>query len=122
MNIQAETTNALAQANILLKAGNLIESKKIYSQLAEREENAVALHMLSRFALNERDHSTAEKFIERAIAVDSENPILFYDYAILKIELEDYETALEKLQVARKSDPLQPAILLYEGEIGRAHV
>lgn len=75
MNIQAETTNALAQANILLKAGNLIESKKIYSQLAEREENAVALHMLSRFALNERDHSTAEKFIERAIAVDSENQI-----------------------------------------------
>lgn len=117
MNVHSETADLLAKANNYLKAGNFIESKKIFSFIAEKEENAEALHMLSRFAFNDREHAAATQFLDRAINISPEHAIFYYDYAIIKIETEDYESALEKLEAARKLDPLQPAILLYQGAV-----
>ncbi len=72
-------------------------------------------------ALNREQFEKAHKYLRRAAELSPDDPLILMQYAIVEMEVEKYDHALELLQSAHSLDPNETEIIFFLAEVN-AHL
>jgi tetratricopeptide (TPR) repeat protein len=72
-------------------------------------------------ALNREQFDKAHKYLKRAAELSPDDPLILMQFAIVEMELENYDLALELLQSAHSLDPNETEIIFFLAEVN-AHL
>src|SRR5881275_681771 len=112
----AAITDALKRAANSHRAGNLEEAERIYRDvLAEASDHFDALHALGVIAAQRRDFSSAQTFLQRALAIDPRVADAQANQANVQNALGRYEEALASADRALQIDPHHVVALYNRG-------
>ncbi len=105
--VEPTNTEPFYQLGIALyAAGNRKSALGVFSKVLTLDpEHLGALHRKSSILLKNKDFKTAAEELEKAIAIDGENPRFFYLYAIAQEGLGETDKAIESLEKAIELDP-----------------
>ncbi|MBF0413589.1 MAG: tetratricopeptide repeat protein [Desulfamplus sp.] len=105
--VDPTNTEPLYQLGIALAAsGNRKSAMGVFSKVLNLEpQHLGALHRRSSIMLKLKDFKAASDELEKALAIDVENPRFFYLYAVAKEGLGEIDKAIEALEKAIELDP-----------------
>lgn len=105
--VDPTNTEPLYQLGIALAAsGNRKSAMGVFSKVLNLDpQHLGAIHRRSSIMLKLKDFKAASDELEKALAIDGENPKFFYLYAVAKEGLGETDKAIEALEKAIELDP-----------------
>ncbi|MBF0228345.1 MAG: tetratricopeptide repeat protein [Desulfamplus sp.] len=105
--VDPTNTEPLYQLGIALAAsGNRKSAMGVFSKVLNLDpQHLGAIHRRSSIMLKLKDFKAASDELEKALAIDGENPRFFYLYAVAKEGLGEIDKAIEALEKAIELDP-----------------
>lgn len=99
--VEGETEKQMAEAMAHHRAGRINQAASLYLKvLKTNRANSKALHLLGTVAYEQQNHDDAAFLIEKAITIDPEIPIYYYDLALVLMAQGDLKAAEKTLEAS----------------------
>lgn len=103
----------LRNAEQLLQQGQVGAAKTLLKQIAEEEANPDAWYLLAKIAVRESEFTTAQNYLWKVLALDSERVICHFDLGGIALEQGLFKEALPHFENAATGLPNNAYVLLH---------